>query len=185
MAGKQVQRRRGSTVEHSVFTGAMGEVTVDTTKFVQVVHNGATPGGFPQASARDIADLADQAADDDAVLQSHIDANLLITVQRDSATGAAHIPKGGTAQRPAGPQDGDMRYNTDLLRFEGFTNGVWGAIGAGATGGGNDRVFVENDQIITTNYTITAGRNAMSAGTVSIANGVTVTVPSGSTWSIV
>ena len=51
-----VQRRRGSTVEHSTFTGALGEVTVDTTKNVTVVHDGATPGGFPAASEGSIED---------------------------------------------------------------------------------------------------------------------------------
>lgn len=57
MAGKQVQRRRGTTAEHLTFAGALGEVTVDTNKLVEVVHDGATPGGFPQASARDIAKI--------------------------------------------------------------------------------------------------------------------------------
>jgi hypothetical protein len=43
----QVQRRRGTTTEHSTFTGAPGELTVDTTKKTVVVHDGSTPGGFP------------------------------------------------------------------------------------------------------------------------------------------
>jgi hypothetical protein len=49
----------------------------------------------------------------------------------------------------------------------------------GATG------FVENDATISVNQTITTGRNAMSAGPVSIDSGVSVTVPSGSVWTIV
>lgn len=57
MPGKQVQRRRGSTAQHAVFTGALGEVTVDTDKKVEVVHDGTTPGGFPQAAYRDIVTL--------------------------------------------------------------------------------------------------------------------------------
>jgi hypothetical protein len=55
----------------------------------------------------------------------------------------------------------------------------------GATGGGTDKVFWENDQTVDTDYTITTGKNAMSAGPIEISTGVTVTVPSGSTWSIV
>jgi len=47
MAGTQVQFRRGTTAEHATFTGAVGEVTVDTTKDVLVVHDGSTAGGFP------------------------------------------------------------------------------------------------------------------------------------------
>jgi hypothetical protein len=42
-----VQLRRGTTVQHSTFTGAEGEITVDTTKDTAVVHDGATAGGFP------------------------------------------------------------------------------------------------------------------------------------------
>lgn len=44
----QVQRRRNTTAGHSTFTGAVGEITVDTDKKVAVVHDGVTPGGFPQ-----------------------------------------------------------------------------------------------------------------------------------------
>lgn len=42
----QVQFRRGTTAEHSGFTGAVGEVTVDTTKQTVVIHDGTTPGGY-------------------------------------------------------------------------------------------------------------------------------------------
>jgi hypothetical protein len=43
----QVQFRRGTTAEHTGFAGAIGEVTVDTTKNVTVVHNGSQLGGYP------------------------------------------------------------------------------------------------------------------------------------------
>lgn len=43
----EVKRRRGTTAEHTSFTGALGEVTVDTTKDTLVVHDAATAGGFP------------------------------------------------------------------------------------------------------------------------------------------
>lgn len=59
------------------------------------------------------------------------------------------------------------------------------AAAGGAKGGGGNAVFYENDQTITANYTITAGKNAMTAGPVTINSGVTVTVPSGSYWTIV
>lgn len=48
---KQVQNRRGTTAQHSTFTGAVGEVTVDTDKDVVVVHDGSTAGGYPLAGA--------------------------------------------------------------------------------------------------------------------------------------
>lgn len=44
---KRVQFRRGTTLQHSAFIGAPGEITVDTDKNVVVVHDGITPGGYP------------------------------------------------------------------------------------------------------------------------------------------
>ena len=60
---------------------------------------------------------------------------------------------------------------------------------ASATGGGSDKVFYENSTTVTTDYTIGttfgATANAMSAGPVTINAGVTVTVPAGSTYTVV
>jgi len=44
---KQVRLRRGTTSQHSAFTGADGEVTLDTTKRCLVIHDGVTAGGKP------------------------------------------------------------------------------------------------------------------------------------------
>jgi hypothetical protein len=44
----QIQRRRGTTVQHSSFTGAAGETTIDIDKEVVVVHDGVQVGGYPQ-----------------------------------------------------------------------------------------------------------------------------------------
>ena len=56
---------------------------------------------------------------------------------------------------------------------------------AAAKGGGTNKIFFENDQEVTFDYTISTSKNAMSAGPVAIATGITVTIPSGSTWTIV
>ena len=44
-----IRRRRGTTTQHSTFTGLAGELTVDTTKNTVVVHDGSTAGGFALA----------------------------------------------------------------------------------------------------------------------------------------
>ena len=46
---KVVQRRRGTTSEHSSFVGLVGEITVNTTTKTAVVHDGTTAGGFALA----------------------------------------------------------------------------------------------------------------------------------------
>ena len=57
--------------------------------------------------------------------------------------------------------------------------------GGGATGGGTDQVFVENDQIVSFDYTLTANKNASSTGPITVDSGVSVTIPSGSRWAII
>jgi hypothetical protein len=59
------------------------------------------------------------------------------------------------------------------------------AASGGATGGSSDEIFWENDQAVTADYTITNGKNAMSAGPITINSSVTVTVGSGETWTVV
>ena len=71
------------------------------------------------------------------------------------------------------------------LVSDGSGNLSWAAASGGATGGGNDQSFWENSQTITTNYSITNGKNAGSFGPITIASGVTVTVGSGETWTVV
>jgi hypothetical protein len=102
-----------------------------------------------------------------------------------SGTGYLDLPAGTTGERPGSPNNGMIRYNTTLSTFEGYKAGAWGAIGGGATGGGSDDVFYENGQTVTSNYTLTTNKNAMTAGPIVINSGVTVTVPSGSSWVIV
>jgi len=54
-----------------------------------------------------------------------------------------------------------------------------------ASGAGSDRIFFLNGLTVNTNYTIPTSYNAGTFGPVSIASGVTVTVPSGSVWTVV
>ena len=106
-------------------------------------------------------------------------------VTKTADTGSAVMPSGTGAQRDGSPTAGYLRFNSDLNSFEGYNGSDWGNIGGGASGGGANSVFYENDTNVTTDYTITSGKNAMSAGPITVDSGVTVTVPTGSTWTIV
>jgi hypothetical protein len=55
---KQVQYRRGTTAQHASFTGAQGEITVDTSKNVVIVHDGSTTGGIPMATNAEVVSLS-------------------------------------------------------------------------------------------------------------------------------
>ena len=100
-----------------------------------------------------------------------------------TSTGAVKVPVGTEAQRPT-PAAGQLRFNNDTTQFEGYNGTAWGSIGGGATGGGNDDVFVQNGQVVTTDYTIPADKNAMTTGPIEINAGVTVTVSTGSRWVV-
>jgi hypothetical protein len=78
-----------------------------------------------------------------------------------------------------------IRFNSTTSLYEGYGTSAWGALGGGATGGGSDQIFYENDQTVTANYTIPATKNAMSAGPITIDTGVSVTVSTGAVWTIV
>jgi hypothetical protein len=101
-----------------------------------------------------------------------------------SATDAILIPVGTTGQQPTGAA-GMLRFNSSTSLFEGYNGTAWGSIGGGATGGGTDQIFYLNGQTVNTSYSIPAGQNAGTFGPVTIAGGAIVTVPSGSTWSVV
>lgn len=100
-----------------------------------------------------------------------------------SGTGSITVPNGTTGQRPGSPAAGMIRYNSTSGTFEGYTSS-WGSIGGGATGGGGDQVFIENEVTVTTDYTLSTNKNALSTGPITINSGVTVTIPSGQRWVI-
>lgn len=106
-------------------------------------------------------------------------------IENTSATGSTPVAVGTTAQRDGSPAAGYFRFNSTLGKFEGYSGTAWGSVGGGATGGGSDEIFIENGQTVTTNYTLTTGKNAISAGPITVNSGVVVTVPSGQNWVIV
>ena len=108
-----------------------------------------------------------------------VDTNGVVT--KTSATGSGELPSGTTAQRDGSPSAGYIRFNSDEGSFEGYDGSAWGSIGGGASAGG---AIYENKDDITANYTITSGSNGFSVGPMTIASGVSVTVPSGQRWVV-
>jgi hypothetical protein len=80
-----------------------------------------------------------------------------------TGAGATLLQVGTSLDRPTALV-GMLRYNSTLSQFEGYSASGWGALGGGATGGNTNQIFYENDALVTSSYTIPAGRNAMSTG---------------------
>ena len=119
-----------------------------------------------------------------------LDVNAVLDVSGDTTlggnvdingTGSLKIPVGTTAQRPGSPTAGDFRWNSTETEAEIYDGSAWGAVGGGNTA----VVGWENNVTIQEDYTVTTGNNMMSAGPVTVDTGYSVTVPTGSVWTIV
>lgn len=106
-------------------------------------------------------------------------------VRQDVSTGAAFIPSGTTAERPTTPAYGYTRFNEDLFALEVWSGTAWVLVGAGASGGVGNPFVYENDILVTESYSIPSGKNGVTAGPIEVADGAVVTVPTGSTWTVV
>jgi len=98
----------------------------------------------------------------------------------------------------ADPGQGDLAYHTVQARmyvhYEDEDSKQWvdaspagdaGGGGNGTTkGGGEDLVFQENTMVCTANYTLTPDRSALSAGPITINDGVTISLPDNQNWVI-
>jgi hypothetical protein len=108
----QVQLRRGTSAQVVAFTGAQGEVVVDTTNNRAVVHDGSTAGGFAlarraekQRSIRSSADLPITA--DDVILNVNVSVPLTITVPSYSSRAGAPLTFKMVAGSAAATLSGD------------------------------------------------------------------------------
>lgn len=85
------------------------------------------------------------------------------TTLKTSATGSAILPARTTTQRNVDtPALGYVGYNTSTGQFEGYGASGWGTLGGGAVGGGTDKVFYENDTIVTQPWVV--GSDALISG---------------------
>lgn len=107
------------------------------------------------------------------------------------ANGGIVFPTGTTAQRPANPLGGTVRYNSNSSSLEIYTN-KWQDVGTGAAGGSSGGggamggVFYENSNTITESFTSTPGKQVYSAGTLTLSDPlVTITIANGSIWTVV
>lgn len=139
----QIQRRRGTTAQHSTFTGALGELTVDTDKKTVVVHDGITAGGHPLAVASKYAPLASPALTD--------------VPTAPTATAGTNTTQLATTEfvqreKPSAATQAEMEAGTETAIRSMSPLHVAQAIAAKATGGIRGNVF-----FATGNFTVPTG----------------------------
>jgi hypothetical protein len=156
-----------------------------------------TSGQYLRGNGTDVVMSAIQAADVPTLNQN-------TTGTASNVTGTVAIANGGTGQTTAtaafnalNPMTttGDLLYEASAtvaarlpIGSTGQVLTVSGGIPAWAAAPSSNittQGLYENSATISANYTIGSGNNAMSAGPITVSSGVTVTVPTGSTWTIV
>jgi hypothetical protein len=103
-------------------------------------------------------------------------------VMESGATASAKIPSGTTAQRDGSPSAGFFRWNTTETQAEIYDGSAWSLVGGGNT---TEEPLWEHESVVSSNYVITDGNNALSCGPIIINSGYSVTVGTGSSWAIV
>ena len=103
-------------------------------------------------------------------------------VMESGNTASAKIPSGTTAQRDGSPSAGFFRWNTTTSSAEIYDGSAWGLVGGGNT---TDEIGWEHESESSGDYVMEDGNNMISCGPIFIGTGSSVTVGSGSTWTVV
>lgn len=106
-------------------------------------------------------------------------------VNKTSQTASMQVPTGTTAQRDAAPTYGSQRANSTTNEMEWWNGASWVPMGGGATGGNNEKVVFLNANTINSPFTIPVGQNGGSFGSMTFGNGGSITVPDGSSYTVV
>ena len=174
---KLLQLRGGTTSEHSSFTGAVREVTVDTTKDTLVVHDGSTAGGFalPRTAAEVSALISNDAIDSQHYAAGSIDAEHLandsVTTDKVHLISTSSTPS--LEARSDGTTDGYIQLNCTAN-----SHGIKLKSPPHSAGASYTLVFPHNDgdanQVLTTDGSgimswAGVGSNSITAGDVNTA----------------
>jgi len=156
---KKLQLRGGTTSEHSSFTGAVREVTVDTDKDTLVVHDGSTAGGIPLAKASEVTNKLPLAGGTMTGTTAHGDnvkatygASADLQIYHDGSH--TYITENGT---------GDLKITGNAVRInaEGNENGL-----NVITNGAVNAYYDNNLKLATTSTGIDVTGNVVVSGTV-------------------
>jgi hypothetical protein len=147
--------------------------------------NPTAPTAAPGDNTTSIANTAFVTAAG-ALITSDINTKDGYNVKKTSPTGSAVLPAGTQAQRDGSPAVGAIRFSSTLIGWEGWNGTNWVPIGGGQMlGNALVKGIFYNNQHIAENVTLLAGTNGISAGPINVDSGFSVTIESGSVWSIV
>jgi len=149
----QVQFRRGTTAQNNSFTGAAGEISVNTSNNTIRVHDGATAGGFELAKRGNVS-----------VLTTGTSAELAAIISDETGSGALVFGTSPAITTSLTTPSASF----DLINTTATTVNFAKAATAISIGAASGSTTVNNDLVVTGNVTVN--------GTTTTVNAVTVTV---------
>ena len=142
----------------------------------------ATSGAIPTTSQLALGELA----------MNTFDGKLFLKTDQSGTEAIVEVGGGGnitiSSTTPSSPDVGDIYWDSDegnpYIYYDDGNTQQWVALVASAGGSGGSTVIYENQQVISSDYTLTTGTNGHAVGPIEISSGVSVTVPANATWAI-
>ena len=201
-----------NTAKTGITSGQASAITANTAKVTNATHTGDVTGATALTIAADAvtgAKIADDAIDSEHIVDGSIDTahigddqvtadklansiNTEIAANTAKTSNATHSGEvtGATALTIADNvvDEANLKVSNEptngyfLSAQSGDTGGLtWAEVASGNT---TSNGLYEHAHTISSNYSITSGNNALTAGAITINSGVSVTIPTGSTWVI-
>jgi hypothetical protein len=166
---KLLRLRRGTTTQHSTFTGAEGEVTIDTTKDTLVVHDNATAGGRPLLR-EDVSNLGTG-----AITSTHIADGTIVDADINASAAIAKTKISGTAITAADTGTVTSTLIADGTIVDGDINASAGIAHTKLAGITAGSVLMGNASAVPTATALTGDVTISSSGVTAISAGAVVT----------
>jgi len=181
-----------NTAKTGITTSQANAITANTAKVTNATHTGEVTGATALTIANDAVTVAKlnlvstssvpslEAKGDGSSQDGYIQLNCS---QNSHGIKLKSPPHSANASYTLTFPNNDGNAN-EYLQTNGSGVMAWASVSSGATGGGTDKVFVENSQTITTDYTIPSGKSASCTGPITMNSGVDITLSAGSRWVI-
>ena len=145
----QIKRRTGTTAEHSTFTGAASELTVNSTTNTVHVHDGTTAGGHPLAKSSEVAlkaPIASPTFTGDLIAQNTLDGGVIqVKSNQNDALHSPSVPFGSFEVYSADISSGGAGARGAIRVYPSSTVGAWSGTSMGFDLYGGERMRLDGD----------------------------------------